>query len=188
MVKMAIDKMRKPVSGKVAFSFSGMGEKPIGEEEKISKTDISDDLKNYLDDLIRGALTTYGDTTSEDMVINIIRNYITYITNIFNTGGDGPGVQQAVTTAAAGAATTIAADVYDDEGVPSELKATVYCSIMGGGNLNVAIPRLSSGDTIYVVSINNAWYCVSLFQTIDEDEFSIVSGELKTALDECPLG
>lgn len=41
----------------------------------------------------------------------------------------------------------------------------VVCSVAGGEDLNTALPRLFDGDLIFVTNIDNAWYCITVFQS-----------------------
>lgn len=89
------------------------------------------------------------------------------------TSGSSLTAKRAVTTAAAGAGTTITADLIKSDGTQDTAgpghNITVYCSIIGGGDLDEAIPRLELNDELYVVelpysSTEKRYYCVSLFQ------------------------
>lgn len=89
-------------------------------------------------------------------------------------GGKSTGViRRAITTEAAPAATNITCNLYDSNGTEittGEGSAIeVYCSVIGGGNLNAAVPRLEDNDDLFVVSLPYSstevrYYCVSLFQ------------------------
>lgn len=84
-------------------------------------------------------------------------------------------IRRAITTAAAGAGSTITANLYNSAGVEqttgSESGITVYCTICGGTALNSAIPYLENDDDIFVVklpysSTEQRWYCLQIFQTL----------------------
>ena len=77
----------------------------------------------------------------------------------------GTGVRKAYVKTTPGAATTV--DCYLDTDATGE-EVTATCSVSGGGNLNSAIPRIADGDLIFVTEIDDAWYCVTVFQ-ISED-------------------
>ena len=62
----------------------------------------------------------------------------------------------------------------------------VYCSIIGGGHLDDAIPRLADGYYIFVTNIGGTWFCNTVFQRINDDYLKIVSNILLTNLDICP--
>ena len=84
----------------------------------------------------------------------------------------GSPVRRAKTTAAAGAATTITANLYDNDGeteITSGLGAgiTVYCTVTGSANLNAAIPMLENDMDIPVYNICGKWYCSWGFQKMD---------------------
>ena len=80
--------------------------------------------------------------------------------------------RRARTTAAAGAATTIACNLIDNEG--SEIAAglgsgiTVNCNISGGGNLNSCIRRLDNDDYLNVEWVAGKWYASEGFQTSED--------------------
>ena len=44
----------------------------------------------------------------------------------------------------------------------------VDCSIVGGSDLDEAIPRLEDGDMIPVWKIDDHWWCTSVFQTSED--------------------
>jgi len=86
-------------------------------------------------------------------------------------------IKRAITTEAAGASTSITCNLYDGNGAEitsGEGSAIeVYCSVIGGGNLNAAVPRLEDNDDLFVVqlpysSTATRYYCVSLFQASQE--------------------
>jgi hypothetical protein len=95
---------------------------------------------------------------------------------IKNRGGGSGGVYRAITTEAAPAATNITCNLYDSTG--TEITSgegsgiEVYCSIIGGGNLNAAVPRLEDNDDLFVVNLpykngtatESRYFCTSLFQ------------------------
>ncbi len=94
-----------------------------------------------------------------------------------STAAEGNIVRRAITTAAAGAATTITANLYDEDGAEQttgdESGLTIYCSVIGGGNLNAAIPRLEDNDDIWVAKLPysseaDRWYCLKPFQAIGD--------------------
>lgn len=83
----------------------------------------------------------------------------------------GIGVnRRARTTAAAGAATTIVCNLYDQNGVEQltgdESGITVYCFVSdGSANLNAAVPRLRDNEDVIVTLLpfspsENRWYMV----------------------------
>ncbi len=65
----------------------------------------------------------------------------------------------------AGAGTTL--DCYLDTDTTGT-EVTVNFSIIGGTNLNAALPRLSDGDLIFVENIKGSWYCKNLFADAEE--------------------
>lgn len=85
-------------------------------------------------------------------------------------------VRRAITTQAAPAATYITANLYDSSGIEitsgDESAINIHCSVIGGVNLNAAVPRLEDNDDIFVAKIPyasasevvNRWYCINLFQ------------------------
>lgn len=91
-------------------------------------------------------------------------------------------VRRAITTEAAPAATNITCNLYDSSGqeiTSGEGSAIeVYCSVIGGGNLSAAVPRLEDNDDLFIVQLpyNNGgtaesrWYCLSLFQASQDCE------------------
>ncbi len=120
-----------------------------------------------------------------------------------------PSPRRARTTAAAGAATTIACNLISNEGI--ELAAglgsniTVNCNISGGGNLDSCIRRLANDDYLNVEWQAGKWYATEGFQTIsdglvidtelkvniDTDHFQFDEStpkKLQDKLDTCPLG
>lgn len=42
-------------------------------------------------------------------------------------------------------------------------EVSVNCSIVNGGSLNAAVPRLADGEIIFVVNISGTWWCVTTF-------------------------
>jgi hypothetical protein len=78
-------------------------------------------------------------------------------------GSIGGAVRVAYVKATPGAVTAV--DVYLDTDITGE-EASVECSIIpntGGTNLNAATPELVLGDQIFVIKMNDIWYCVNLF-------------------------
>ena len=77
-----------------------------------------------------------------------------------------PGlVRKAYVKTTPGAATTV--DCYlDTDATGAEI--TVTCSVVGGGNLNAAVPRIADGNLIFVTNISKTWYCVTVFQTSED--------------------
>jgi hypothetical protein len=61
--------------------------------------------------------------------------------------------------------TSTTVDVYLDIDITGE-EANVVCSVIpnsGATNLDDATPTLTLGDVIFVVKMNDIWYCVNLF-------------------------
>lgn len=93
-------------------------------------------------------------------------------------GGNTPGtsVLRAITTEAAPAATNITCNLYDSTGTEitsgTGSAIEVYCSVIGGGNLNAAVPRLEDNDDLFVVKLpykngtatESRYFCTTLFQ------------------------
>lgn len=89
-------------------------------------------------------------------------------------------IYRAITLAAASNYTYIPADLYDLNGdriVSGDgHNIFAYCSIIGGGYLNTAVPRLSLGDEILVTklpykngeTLEYRWFCLSSFQRSQE--------------------
>lgn len=84
-------------------------------------------------------------------------------------------VRRAKTTENAPAATHINANLYDEDGVEQtsgpESNLDIYCSIMGGVDLEDAVPRLVSGSDIFVSKLPlsssvDRWYCVTIFNKV----------------------
>lgn len=88
----------------------------------------------------------------------------------------GQEVFRARTTEAASATAFITANLYGGDGVEiqsGELSGiTVNCSIIGGANLNAAIPRLENDDDFFVSLLPtisgsarvDAYWCTTIFQ------------------------
>lgn len=72
------------------------------------------------------------------------------------------GSRIAITTAAAGASSTITANLYDRSGtaITSGLGSaiTVNCNVDDGSDLNAAVPRLQSGKVITVFNQQGKWW------------------------------
>jgi len=91
-------------------------------------------------------------------------------------GLSATNVRRAITTQAAPAAKYITANLYGSDGIEIttgvESGLHVYCSIIGGVNLNGAVPRLTNDTDMFVTktpyssasSIAQRWYCVNIFQ------------------------
>lgn len=83
------------------------------------------------------------------------------------SGGAPANVRRAITTADAGSGDTITANIYDSSGIEQtegdESGVTVHCSIIGGGNLNTAVPYLLTGDIIFISLIHKEWWCIWWF-------------------------
>jgi len=87
----------------------------------------------------------------------------------------GNTIKRASLTAAAGSGSTIAATLYKLDGTTGEA-ITVNCNISNGSDLNSAVPRLESGDDIFVTksTFDNSgtpevkWYCISNFQASED--------------------
>ena len=77
-------------------------------------------------------------------------------------------IYQAKTQAAAGAATTISCKLLNEAEAEVGDAITVYTRICGGGNLNAAVPRLASGDYIFVTNVGGKWYCTTVFQASED--------------------
>ena len=133
--------------------------------EYIQQVEINEEIQNYFDETnITNIIgKTYKAGTGIEIAGTKIHQYVIY---------------RAVTTAAAGAGTTIAANIYDRDlgtvvGSGFGFGITVNCSIVNGTALNAAIPRLESGDEIYVAKLtdgngDDAWYCLTVFQTSED--------------------
>lgn len=92
------------------------------------------------------------------------------------SGSSGGGIQRAITTEAAPAAANITCNLYDSTGTEitsgTGSAIEVYCSIIGGGNLNAAVPRLEDNDDLFVVKLpykngtatESRYFCTTLFQ------------------------
>jgi hypothetical protein len=179
-----MDKTQKPSVGKKHHVFgpsSGLIQKKRSDEDLARfRLELGDMIESIVEDLFENRFGSPGggDTDIEEYddkwitdLINIINKDLTRAIEDLWTFINGiNGVRRAITSEAAGAATTITANLYDSEG--NEITAgdgfgiTVYCSVIGGGNLNAAIPRLENNDDIYVCQLsfddeNTYWYCVS---------------------------
>ena len=89
------------------------------------------------------------------------------------------GVRRAITTEVAPAATNLTCNLYDSQGIEAttgdEFEIEVYCSVIGGGNLNAAVPLLEDNDDLFVAkfpfdtagTLSYRWYCLSLFFKMD---------------------
>lgn len=92
-------------------------------------------------------------------------------------GGGGKDIRRAKLTANAGSGNTITANLYNSAGVEQtsgdESGITVYCTIVGGTALNVAVPVIGDNQDIFVVklpydnsgTVEQRWYCTTIFQT-----------------------
>jgi len=80
----------------------------------------------------------------------------------------GAVVRRAITTQDAPADTKITANLYDntDTEIESGLGSAidVYCEIVGGGNLEDAVPLLKDDQDIFVINIQGKWWCTALFE------------------------
>ena len=100
----------------------------------------------------------------------------------------GVGMARLVkTSAVAGAASTITANIVDSTGAETGTAITVNCLITGTAtNLNKAIPRLANDDEMIALHINGKWYGVPNYQEIDSDELQVDATDgLQTKLDIC---
>lgn len=111
--------------------------------------------------------------------------------------GDTRPVRRAFCKTAAQAATTIVC-FLDTDGTGDEI--TVNCEIIGGPQLNDAIPLLQVGTEIKVIKSGGNWYCLSPFQAVgvgfgfsgavvkvavDTDQFKFDGNNLQTTMQEC---
>ena len=114
-------------------------------------------------------------TLINNLIVEINRaNNITFwgkgvATSRGNTGkrvkidsGGASTIRKAFVKTTPGAVTTV--DVFlDTDTTGSEV--TVTCSVLGGTELNSAIPRLIDGSLIFVSKISGTWYCLTVFQS-----------------------
>jgi hypothetical protein len=112
--------------------------------------------------------------------------------------GGGIDIRRAKLTASAGAGNTITANLYKngvEQTTGEEAGVTVYCDVADGeSDLNICIPRLTSGKEIKVVklafdnsgTVEQRWYCTNtIFQPIDTAMLDIISNKLSDKLDSC---
>lgn len=78
-------------------------------------------------------------------------------------------VMMARTQAVAGGTLSISVKLCDQDGSEIGSAFDVACKVSGSATgLNAAIPRLASGDYIFVTNIAGTWYCHQTFQTSED--------------------
>jgi len=94
-----------------------------------------------------------------------------------STGGESSTsiVRRAVTKENAPSDNTIICNLYNSDGVEIttgtdgvDYNIPVTCNISGGSALNEAVPRLESGDSLFVAKVAGVSYCVSNFQASED--------------------
>jgi len=144
---------------------------------KTDGTDKLDDLnstnKVVLNLLENDPEATYKEClATKDRLVGFEKYDDESIARIIGVPIAGCFVRRAITTQAAPADTKITANLYDNTGteVTSGLGSgvDVYCSVIGGGNLNAAVPRLEDNDDIFVMNWGGKWWCITLFNASQE--------------------
>jgi len=77
-------------------------------------------------------------------------------------------VRQAKTQEAAPADTKILVKLVDQDDAEVGAEFDVNCRITRSANLNSAVPRLASGDYIFVANIAGKWWCVQTFEVTED--------------------
>ena len=84
-----------------------------------------------------------------------------------------PSVRRAKTTEPAAGSSNITCNLYANDGeteIDSGLGSgiEVYCHVTMNADLNEAVPRLATGDDIFVQNIAGKWWCTTVFQSSED--------------------
>jgi len=88
----------------------------------------------------------------------------------------GSSVRRAITKEDAPSDNTIICNLYDSDGAEIttgtsgvDYNIQITCNISGGSALNESVPRLETGDNMFVGKFNDVWYCTSCNFQASED-------------------
>lgn len=94
--------------------------------------------------------------------LNMLKGRLAY-----NSSSGGVSIVKAFCMADAGEGNTLMCHVGEEYSAQAD-GFEVKFSIIGGENLNAAVPRLSLGDMIFIMRVSGEWWCTTLMQASED--------------------